>query len=53
MTLVVNLDEENQISISLKTVACDMEGEVTIIVNGNLSDTVALRIISKSPLSLQ
>ena len=50
--VVVDLEAANQIVISLKTVACDLEGELTIFVNAELSDTVTLRIIGKSPLFL-
>ena len=47
VTLMVDLEAENQISITLASLACDMEGELTISVNGNLSDSVTLRILSK------
>ena len=48
VTLMVDIEAVNQISITLASLACDMEGELTISVNGNLSDTVILRILGKS-----
>ena len=47
VSLRVDPEARNQITITLVSAACDMEGEVIITVNGNLSDTVTLRIISK------
>ena len=47
VTLTVDMDADNQTPITIDSVTCNMEGDVTITVNGNLSDTVSLRIISK------
>ena len=47
VSLRVDPEARNQITITLVSAACDMEGEVIITVNGNISDTVTLRIISK------
>ena len=47
-TIMVDLGAENQIIMTLTSVTCDMEGEVTVTVNGDINDTVNLRIISKS-----
>ena len=47
VTVTVDMDADNQTAITIASVTCDMEGDVTITMNGNLSDTVSLRIIGK------
>ena len=47
VTVTVDMDADNQTAITIASVTCDMEGDVTISMNGNLSDTVSLRIIGK------
>ena len=47
VSLMVGPDAEDQISLTLASVTCEMEGEVIIEVNGYLSDIVSLRVIGK------
>lgn len=43
--VMIGLNADDQIVVSVEHANCSLEGDITVVVNGNLSDTVILRII--------
>ena len=47
MTLNVSMSDGYEVGISYENIKCQQEGDITIRINNEASDTISLRIIGK------
>ena len=47
VTLEVNIDADDEITLSFESISCPLEGSLTVAVNNETLDSITLRIVGK------